>query len=132
MPLVQINLIKGKSPEYVRAVADGVHKALVEAFNVPADDRFQLIHQYEESSFIFDANYFGIHRTNDLVIIQISAGNWRDIPTKEKLYTAIVNNLSEAPGLRKEDVMISLIPVGREDWSFGNGLASYVTDRSKS
>jgi hypothetical protein len=132
MPLVQINLIKGKSPEYIRAVADGVHQALVEAFNVPADDRFQLIHQYEESGFIYDPDYFGIHRTSDLVIIQISAGNWRDIPTKEKLYAAIVNNLSGAPGLRKEDVMISLIPVGREDWSFGNGLASYVTDRSKS
>ncbi len=132
MPLVQINLIKGKSREHIKAVADGVHKALVDAFNAPADDRFQLIHQHDADSFIYDADYFGIHRTDDLVIIQISAGNWRDIPTKEKLYAAIANNLSQAPGLRKEDVMISLIPVGKEDWSFGNGLASYVTDRSKS
>jgi len=40
MPLVKIHLRKGKTPEYIRAVADGVHEALVAHANVPADDRF--------------------------------------------------------------------------------------------
>jgi hypothetical protein len=43
MPLVNISLLKGKSPEYLRAVSNGVHKALVETYNVPAADRFHLI-----------------------------------------------------------------------------------------
>jgi phenylpyruvate tautomerase PptA (4-oxalocrotonate tautomerase family) len=126
MPLVHIHLIKGKSREHIKAVADGVHRALVEAFSVPADDRFQLVHQHDAAEFIYDADYFGIHRSNDLVIVQIAAGNWRDVPAKERLYKAIADKLSRAPGLRQEDVMISLVPVGKEDWSFGNGQASYV------
>jgi phenylpyruvate tautomerase PptA (4-oxalocrotonate tautomerase family) len=132
MPLVHIHLIKGKSPEYIRAVADGVHKALGEAFNVPQDDRFQLIHQHDAADFIYNASYLGIRRSDDLVILQIIAGNWRDVPTKQRLYRAIADNLALAPGLRQEDVMISLTGVGKEDWSFGNGLASYVDDGSKS
>ena len=43
MPLVRIDLREGTSPEYRRALGDGVHRALVEAFAVLADDRFQVI-----------------------------------------------------------------------------------------
>jgi phenylpyruvate tautomerase PptA (4-oxalocrotonate tautomerase family) len=128
MPLVTISLIKGRSPEHIRAVSDGVHRGLMDAYGVPADDRFQLIHQHARDELVYDADYLGIHRTEDLVIITIIAGNWRDTTQKKALYRTITDNLVANPGLRPEDVLIVLSPNARDEWSFGNGLASYVKD----
>ncbi|TWB49608.1 tautomerase family protein [Nitrospirillum viridazoti] len=127
MPLVRISLIKGKPAAHIRAIADGVHQALTDTFGVPADDRFQLIDQHERDTFLYDADYLGVHRTDDLVMITILASNWRDTAQKQALYRAIAENLTRAPGLRPEDVMVVLAPNQRDDWSFGNGLASYIT-----
>ena len=77
MPLVQISLLKGKSNDHIRAIADSVHQALTETYEVPIDDRFQLIHQHEPEEFIYDANYLDIQRSKDVVFINILASNWR-------------------------------------------------------
>jgi phenylpyruvate tautomerase PptA (4-oxalocrotonate tautomerase family) len=126
MPLVRISLLKGKSREHVRAIADGVHQGLIDAYGIPPDDRFQLIHQHDPDDFIFDAHYLGIHRSADVVIIHLVAGNWRDTAMKQALYKAIADRLAERPGLRREDVQIVLSSNQRDEWSFGNGLPSYV------
>ncbi|HET9622947.1 MAG TPA: tautomerase family protein [Kofleriaceae bacterium] len=126
MPFVRISLLKGKSAAYLRAIADGVHHALVEAFEVPAADRFQLIHQHERDELIYDPSYLGVARSDDVVLIQIAASNWRQTSQKLALYKAIADRLAESPGLRPEDVQISLLPTQREDWSLGNGVAQYV------
>lgn len=128
MPLVYISLLKGKSREHVRAISDGVHQALVEAYKVPADDRFHLIRQYERDELVFDRDYLGVHRTDDVVFIHIIAGDWRDTPTKKALYKAIADRLSEDPGLRREDVQVIISSNRKDEWSFGNGIASYVPD----
>lgn len=128
MPLVRISLLKGKPKEYIRAISDGVHQALIDAYSIPHGDRFQLIHQHEPHEFIYDAGYLGIHRTDDVVFIHIVAGNWRDKAAKKALYQAIADRLVANPGLRREDVQVILSPNQRDDWSFGNGLASYIKD----
>ena len=128
MPFIRISLLRGKSPQYIRAISDGVHRALIDAYNAPADDRFHVVHQHERDEFVYDADYLGVHRTDDLVFIHIVAGNWRDTRTKQALYQAIADRLSENPGLRREDVMVILSPNQRDEWSFGNGVASYVND----
>lgn len=131
MPLVRISLIKGKSSEHIRAISDGVHRGLMSAYHAPAEDRFHLIQQHEREELVYDSDYLGIHRTDDLVVINIVAGNWRDTIQKKALYRAITDNLVEKPGLRPEDVLIVLSPNGRDEWSFGNGLASYVKDEAE-
>jgi phenylpyruvate tautomerase PptA (4-oxalocrotonate tautomerase family) len=128
MPLVQISLLKGKPPEHLRAIGDGVHQALVDAFGIPADDRFQLFRQFDAHEFVYDRGYLGIARSDDVVFIHIVAGNWRDTGKKKALYRAIADNLARAPGLRPQDVQVGLSPNERADWSFGNGLASYVQE----
>jgi phenylpyruvate tautomerase PptA (4-oxalocrotonate tautomerase family) len=128
MPLVRISLLRGKSKEHIRAISDGVHQALIDAYRIPPEDRFQLIHQHEPEEFVYDADYLGIHRTSDVVFIHIVAGNWRDTATKKALYKAIADRLTASPGLRREDVQVILSPNARDEWSFGNGLASYVKD----
>ena len=128
MPLVRISLLKGKSNNYIRAIADSVHQALTETFEVPTDDRFQLIDQYDPEHFIYDPDYFGIHRSPDVVFINILASNWRNTAAKQRLYKRIAELLSANAGLRPEDAQVNLTPNQREDWSFGNGLASYVKE----
>jgi phenylpyruvate tautomerase PptA (4-oxalocrotonate tautomerase family) len=128
MPLVRISLLKGKSDDQIRAIADNVHQALNETFEVPVDDRFQFVDQYEPEEFIYEPNYLGIHRSKDVVFINITFSNWRDTAAKQRLYKRLAELLSTNAGLRPEDVQVILSPNTREDWSFGNGLASYVKD----
>jgi len=128
MPLVRISLLKGRSNEQIRAIADNVHQALTETFEVPIDDRFQLVDQYEPEEFIYDPGYMGIQRSKDVVFINITFSNWRDTATKQRLYKRLCELLSANAGLRPEDVQVILSPNTREDWSFGNGQASYVKD----
>ena len=130
MPLVRIDLLQGKSADHRRAIGDGVHRALVEAFKAPADDRFQVITQHAPGSLVYDPDYLGIHRTDDVVFIQIVAGKWRDTATKKELYRQIAANLSRSPGLRPEDIVITLTPNDRDDWSFGRGEAPYVKEEA--
>lgn len=128
MPLVRISLVKGKPRDHIRAISNSVHDALVEAFKVPADDRFQLIEQHDREDFIYDQGYLGIERSDDLVFIHITASDWRDTATKKAFYSTLAAKLATSPGLRPEDVLIALAPNRREDWSFGHGLAQYVED----
>ena len=124
MPLVRIDLRKGKQAAYREAISRIVHEALV-SVGVPKDDRFQVINEHDSENFVFDLNYLDIRRTEDLVIIQITWNEGRTVEQKKALYKAIADGLA-ALSLRREDVFISLVEVKRENWSFGNGIAQYA------
>ena len=126
MPLVHISLRKGKSPEYRRSVADAVHEALVAQANVPADDRFQIIHELDDEALIAHPSYGGVNRSKDLVIIEITLNTGRTIEIKKNLYAEIARRLQDAADVRPDDVMISLVEVTKENWSFGGGRATYA------
>ena len=127
MPLVRIAMRQGKPAQYRRAIADGVHAAMVEAASVPPLDRFQILTELAPEDLIYDASYLGIARTDDIVMIQIVL-NQRPTNVKLALYKAIADRLASDPGVRREDVLISLVPVAPEDWSFGDGKAQYVKE----
>ena len=131
MPLVRISLAKGKPGAYRRKVGDAVHRALVEAIDVPALDRFQLITEHEAGDLVYDSMYLGIARSSDLVVIQITLSSGRSLEKKRALYRRIADNLHAAVGLRREDVWINLVEVAKENWSFGNGVASYASEGLK-
>jgi len=125
MPLVRIDLRKGKDASYRQAVGRAVHDALV-SVGVPADDRFQITTEHEAEGFVFDPSYLGIARTEDLVIVQITWNEGRTTEQKKSLYKAIAEGLAKAAGVRPEDVFVNLVEVKRENWSFGNGIAQYA------
>jgi len=127
VPLVRIDLIDGKSPEYRAQVGDVIYQAMVESINVPINDRFQVITEHAKSDIPFDRDYLGIHRTDDCIFIQITLSTGRTVEMKQRLYKAIVEGLHEKLSLRREDVLINLVEVAKENWSFGNGEAQYVT-----
>ena len=130
MPLVRISVLKGKSREYRRKVGNAVHQALVETINVPAKDRFQIITDHWPDEFVYDAEYLGIERSVDLVMIQATISAGRTLEMKRALFRRITENLGEAVGLRPQDVWINLVEVAKENWSFGNGIASYAPEES--
>jgi phenylpyruvate tautomerase PptA (4-oxalocrotonate tautomerase family) len=124
MPYARISLLKGKSPEYLKMLSQSLHEALVDSFEVPANDRFQVIHQHEPGELIFDSNYLGGPRSQDYVLIAITAGRPRDTRTKELFYRSLVERLSMAPGLRPEDVMVVITTTAADEWSFGGGRSN--------
>jgi 4-oxalocrotonate tautomerase len=126
MPLARISLRRGKPAAYRKAILEGLYQALRETFNVPEGDRFMIITEHDTDDFVYDANYLGIARSDDLVIIQITVSNTRPTAQKQQLYRRIVEKLTENPGLRPEDVFINLVEVLPENWSFGHGEAQYV------
>jgi phenylpyruvate tautomerase PptA (4-oxalocrotonate tautomerase family) len=125
MPLVRIDLHKGKQTAYRQAISRIVQESLV-SVGVPKDDRFQVIAEHDAENFVFDPNYLDIRRTEDLVIIQITWNEGRTVEQKKALYKAIADGLAATLSLRREDVFVSLIEVKRENWSFGNGVAQYA------
>lgn len=129
MPLVRISFREGKTASYRRAVADGVHAALLEAASVPEQDRFQVLTDHAPADLIYDPTYLGINRSDDIVIIQITL-NQRTQQVKLALYQSIAAKLAKNPGVRPQDVLISLVTVAPEDWSFGDGKAQYVKSES--
>jgi 4-oxalocrotonate tautomerase len=93
---------------------------------VPEEDRFMTISEHDETDFSYSKSYLDIPRSDDLVIIQITANNTRTVDKKKALYRQIADNLAADPGLRRQDVFINLIEVLPENWSFGNGVAQYA------
>jgi phenylpyruvate tautomerase PptA (4-oxalocrotonate tautomerase family) len=126
MPLVCISLRRGKPPQYRKAIADGVYDALRETFSVPEHDRFMLVSEHDGDDFDCDPHYFGIERSQDLVILQLTVSNTRTQDQKKALYRRIVDRLGDTPGVRPQDVFINLVEVNKENWSFGNGEAQYA------
>jgi 4-oxalocrotonate tautomerase len=126
MPLVRVSLRQGKSAAHKQAIGDGIYRAMLETFDVPKEDRFIIVSEHSESELQFSRTYLDIARSDDLVIIQITANNTRTVDQKKALFARIAELLSQDPGLRKEDIFINLVEVAKENWSFGNGIAQYA------
>jgi phenylpyruvate tautomerase PptA (4-oxalocrotonate tautomerase family) len=126
MPLTHVALRAGKPEAYRQAIFDGLYRAMRESFNVPEDDQFMTVTEHEAANFRYSANYLGIERTGDLVLIQITVSNTRTVDQKKALYGRIAELLAESPGIRPQDIFVSLVEVAKENWSFGNGLAQYA------
>lgn len=126
MPLVRISLRAGKPEAHRTAIGDAVHRAMVETINVPAQDRFQIITEHDAAGLLYDPSYLGISRTDDLVVVQITLNTGRTTEMKKALYARIAELLEASPGVRRQDVLVSLVEVSKENWSFGDGVAQYA------
>jgi len=126
MPLVRIDLRAGKPARYVRAVRAAVQRAMVECLAVPARDQFQVIAEHDADHFVYSPDYLDVPRTDDIVLIQVTLSAGRSTEQKQGFYARLAALLAEEPGVRPEDVTTVLVENTRENWSFGNGEASYM------
>src|SRR5215510_4394213 len=126
MPLVRIALLRGKGEAFGRKVGDVVYRAMLETLNVPPKDRFQVITEHTRESLIFDPEYLDIERTEGFIAIQITLNEGRSVETKKAFYARVAESLRRELDVRPQDVLINLVEVKKENWSFGNGIAQYV------
>jgi 4-oxalocrotonate tautomerase len=127
MPLVRIDHPAGKPSSFRHAISQGVYQAMRDTFDVPVDDLFQVLSESGAGTeLVRPDQYLGIKYSDDLTFIQITCSDTRTADQKKALYAAIADNLVKDPGLRREDILISLVEVRKENWSFGNGIAQYA------
>jgi phenylpyruvate tautomerase PptA (4-oxalocrotonate tautomerase family) len=126
MPLVRITVSDDMPAATQRAVADGVHAAMVAAIGIPAGDRFQVVDQRPAASIIADPDYLGVTRQNP-VFVEITLVAGRTAELKQALYRGIAAELAEH-GVRPSDVLIVLHETNRTDWSLGHGAARLLDE----
>ena len=128
MPLVRIFLREGTTPEYRRAIGDGVHRTMVETIAIPEDDHFQVVSEHQANDLIYDSGYLGVKRSDQVVFVQITLSAGRKPGQKRALFKRMAELLEKSPGLRREDLLINLVETTWENWSFGSGEAQYQKD----
>jgi len=126
MPFVQISLLRGKSLKHITGISESVHQALMEEFNVPALDKFQVVHEVEPHQLVFPSSYLEIPHTEDIVYIHITCKEGRTVEMKRRLYRKIASLIASRTGLPDDDVVIVLAENAAENWSFGRGKAQLV------
>jgi 4-oxalocrotonate tautomerase len=127
MPLVRIDLVRGKSASFRKQVGEIVYDAMCETINVPAYDKFQVITEHAADEINVAESYLGNTYTRDIVLIQITLNAGRTVEMKKALFKRIADDLHELLNVRHEDVVINLVEVAKENWSFGGGVAQYAT-----
>lgn len=126
MPLARIDMIRGRTAEFRQEVGEIVYQAMVDVLKAPVGDRFQVIAEHDPADLIFDPDFLGIHRSSGCIFIQLTLVAGRSLEQKRGFYRQVTDALHERLDVRREDVVINLVPVTVEDWSFGNGEASLV------
>lgn len=126
MPLVRIDLIEGRTREQVRQIADLVHEAMVFAFRVSPDDRYQLITEHRQDHVTVLDNGLGFTRSSALVILSVTS---RPRSEREKIsfYQRVCELLHEQLDANPADLVINITTNGDADWSFGHGRAQFLT-----
>jgi 4-oxalocrotonate tautomerase len=99
---------------------------MIEALALPPDDHFQVITEHPPEGLINDRTYLGIQRSDKVVFVQITMSAGRKPQQKRKLFQRMAEILAESPGLKPQDLVINLVEVAWENWSFGNGEAQYM------
>ena len=125
MPLLHISMRAGKPDAYRRAILDGLYRAMREALNVPEGDEFMTISEHDATNFRC-GNAYGVRRSDDAVLIQITVFATRTAEQKKALYRRIAELLGENPGIQPEDVFVNLLDAPAENWSVGHGLAQFA------
>ena len=121
MPFVRISLKGSRSEKERQSIGDCVHRAMVKAIGIPEGDRFQVITEHG-ADLVYDPDYLNIHRTDGIVMIQITLASGRTLEKKKALFKNIAESLATEHGVRPEDVFINLVETSLENWSFGNGI----------
>jgi 4-oxalocrotonate tautomerase len=127
MPLVRIDLMRGKSIQYRKAIGEIIYDAMRDVIDVPEGDKFQIIAEHPSEDLNVTENYLGNHYSKDVVLIQITLNAGRSVEQKKAFYKRIVDEMRTQLNARPEDVVINLVEVAKENWSFGGGIAQYVT-----
>jgi phenylpyruvate tautomerase PptA (4-oxalocrotonate tautomerase family) len=123
MPLVKVNLRRGRTAEEKIAIGSAIQAALVSTLNVPEADRYQLFTEFDDDNFQHTGAYLGMDYSAQLLMVEITFLEGRDDEMKKALLAQMNKTLVDAGLVRPEDVFVMITEVGLANVSFGRGLA---------
>ncbi|MFE3056550.1 tautomerase family protein [Nocardia sp. NPDC059239] len=115
MPLINIYLRQGTTPEYRRNVSAALHKAMVDVLKIPQDDQFHVFLEVTPDNFHMQQMVFGLPRSERTMLIQLSF-NQRTAEQKKELFQEIVANLRVFADVPEEDILMMILETARENW----------------
>ena len=126
MPLLRIDVIKGRSEAELNELLDAIHRAMLAAFKVPERDRYQIVHEHPAAEMRIEDTGLSIPRTERIVLVQVTTRP-RTRLEKQNFYELLCKELVQRCGLKASDVVVSITQNADEDWSFGYGRAQFIT-----
>lgn len=126
MPLIKLDMIKGREKEEIKSILDITYNVMLDAFQAPKGDKYLIVNQHEDYEMEILDTGLGIERTDNVIVFTI-VSRPRTKEQKTTFYKNLVNTLHDKVGIRKEDIMISLVENTDENWSFFNGEAQFLT-----
>jgi hypothetical protein len=131
MPLLKIHVIEDAySSAEIDTLLDTVHVAMVESFNVPPRDRYQILTQHPAQHVRALDTGLGFERSAKFILIEV-VSRQRTRTEKTSFYNRTCQELHSALGLEPNDLMFAFQINSDEDWSFGAGTAQFLTGQLK-
>ena len=122
MPLTRITVREGMSDARLQQLSALYHQTLVEVFEVPPEDKFQILEILPAKALVYHPHYQTGRRDGDFILFQILAGKPRSTEAKERLYGRLAERLHADLGIHPDNLMVVIQQNGSEEWSFGRGL----------
>jgi phenylpyruvate tautomerase PptA (4-oxalocrotonate tautomerase family) len=126
MPLLIFDVIEGRSDAQLQTLLDAAHRAVLSAFEVPVRDRYQIVYENKAKHMVIEDTGLNLTRTRDLVVVRVITSP-RPEEQKQQFYAELSRELKESCGIEGSDLMVSITTNSKGDWSFGNGVAQYLT-----
>lgn len=114
MPLVKVNILKGKSPEFKKTLFDCIHQGLIDAFGIADWDRFQRLEEYDRDSWEAPEG-----KTENFMIIELTIFPGRSREQKKCAIEKITGLLCLKLGIPATDVFIVMNEPALENWGMG-------------
>src|SRR5258705_4291980 len=92
MPLLCFDLIQGRPEDQIKKILDVTHEVMVNAFNVPERDRYQIVREHAPSRMIIEDTGLGIKRTPNMMVLQVTTRP-RSRAMKQAFYRSLVEDL---------------------------------------
>ena len=126
MPLLRIDVIRGRSQAELKELLDAIHSEVLAAFKVPERDRYQIVHEHSAAEMSIEDTGLCIARTDRVVVVQVTTRP-RNRLEKQNFYELLCRELARRCDMKASDVVVSITQNNDEDWSFGNGRAQFIT-----
>ncbi|MCE4050904.1 MULTISPECIES: tautomerase family protein [Bacillaceae] len=128
MPLIRFDMYEGRSETEIKKILDVSHRVMVEAFQVPERDRYQIVSQHKSYEMVIEDTGLGFSRSENVLIISVTS-RYRTPDQKQTFYKSLTDELERQCGITPNDVMVSFTINNDEDWSFGFGEAQFLTGK---
>ena len=123
MPMVRIDTTDEWTQEEVLRAGEVIYQVLMDVFSVPENVKFQIINRHPKGGLNVAPKCHGNAYSDKILIIQIFLNKGRAVELKKQFYRSLMTRLVETVDCRADDVVINLVEVTKENWSFGQGLA---------